>query len=281
MSLTREYVRRVKDYIDYKLDAPRRLLLGGTTGSGGGSGQPPGGVTGQLAQRYICYDTSEDWSSGSTPDPSLVHNLNRIRGGHAIADDAILNRHMLWSTGCLAGDSGSICAFYVPFFTTSGNIPSDNVRDAIEDVEQDVVDLSDRVDDLEDQIDEIVGDIEDYYLWHTFMFSMEGTLSTSTGKLRIYAPGDMTMTEVFVSVDTPPDGGSIIVDINKNGSTIFTDQSNRPQITSGSSTGYGTPDVTALAKGDYLTMDVDQTGTTVPGANLVAEVWCKQYLQSD
>lgn len=54
-----------------------RMVLGGTSGSGGGSGGPPGGFIGQLAQRYSTYDLSEDATlSGSG---SLVDNLNHIR----------------------------------------------------------------------------------------------------------------------------------------------------------------------------------------------------------
>lgn len=54
-----------------------RMVLGGTSGSGGGSGGPPGGFIGQLAQRYSTYDLSEAATlSGSG---SLVDNLNHIR----------------------------------------------------------------------------------------------------------------------------------------------------------------------------------------------------------
>jgi hypothetical protein len=34
----------------------------------------------------------------------------------------------------------------------------------------------------------------------------------------------------------------------------------------------GAPDVTSLAAGDYLTIDIDQIGSTVAGSNLVVTV---------
>jgi hypothetical protein len=63
------------------------------------------------------------------------------------------------------------------------------------------------------------------------------------------------------------------VDVNKNGTTIFTTQANRPTIAIGANTALGTPDITALAQNDYLTFDVDQIGSTVAGANLTVQVF--------
>jgi hypothetical protein len=38
----------------------------------------------------------------------------------------------------------------------------------------------------------------------------------------------------------------------------------------------GTPDVTALAEGDKVTVDIDQIGSTIAGADLTVEVVCDQ-----
>jgi hypothetical protein len=52
--------------------------------------------------------------------------------------------------------------------------------------------------------------------------------------------------------------GSTIVDINKNGTTIFTTQANRPTILfSGSAYSSTIPDITSMAAGDVLTLDID------------------------
>lgn len=53
--------------------------LGGTTGSGGGSGAPPGGFIGQLPQSQVTGDTSELRTLHSGSIASLVDNLDRIR----------------------------------------------------------------------------------------------------------------------------------------------------------------------------------------------------------
>lgn len=55
----------------------KKLNLGGVAGSGGGIGAPPGGFAGQLAQRYVTYDTSE--AATFSGNNSLVDNLNHIR----------------------------------------------------------------------------------------------------------------------------------------------------------------------------------------------------------
>lgn len=119
------------------------------------------------------------------------------------------------------------------------------------------------------------------WVWFQVMFSIEGNLSVTGNPLRIYAPCALTIDKVFIAVATAPVGAAVIVDINKNGTTIFTTQSNRPQIAAGSNTGEsGTPDITSLAAGDYLTMDVDQVGSSTPGADLTVHVRCKQYVSS-
>jgi hypothetical protein len=60
-----------------------KLNLGGKEDVDGGSGQPPAGFSGQLAQRYITYDLTEGERMGllnnSGWDNSLVDNLNHIR----------------------------------------------------------------------------------------------------------------------------------------------------------------------------------------------------------
>ena len=54
-----------------------RLVLGGTSGSAGGTGNPPGGVVGKIIQKLVCYDTTEAETLDGTT--SLLDNLNHIR----------------------------------------------------------------------------------------------------------------------------------------------------------------------------------------------------------
>jgi hypothetical protein len=100
-----------------------------------------------------------------------------------------------------------------------------------------------------------------------------GTLSLATGTIRIYPDGIWVIDKVWISVSVAPTGADVIVDVNKNGVTIFTTQAKRPQIAAGNNEDESdTPDVTALTKADYLTMDIDQVGSTIAGQDLTVHV---------
>lgn len=75
---------------------------------------------------------------------------------------------------------------------------------------------------------------------------------------------------VKLRVDTAPTGAAIIVDVNVNGTTIFTTQANRPTIAiSGTSSTYVTNmNTTAVAADSYITVNIDQVGSTNPGQGL-------------
>lgn len=100
-------------------------------------------------------------------------------------------------------------------------------------------------------------------------FSRSGAIAVSAGSMRYYVPYACTLQSVKASLGVAPVGASVIVDVNKNGTTVFTTQANRPTITAGANaSGVQTPDVTTLVAGDYLTIDVDQVGSTTPGTDL-------------
>ena len=73
---------------------------------------------------------------------------------------------------------------------------------------------------------------------------------------------------------TAPTGQAILVDVNKNGVTLFTTQANRPTIAAAAfqDVSEAVPDVTAIAAGDYLTVDIDQVGSAVLGADLTVNI---------
>lgn len=111
------------------------------------------------------------------------------------------------------------------------------------------------------------------------MWTLAGNQTPVASPLRIYNTSGVTRTlvKVFISVNTPPTGSALIVDVHKNGTTIFTTQANRPQIAVDQYTGQSTTiDVTAWAPGDYLTVEVDQVGSTTPGADLTVHVACSE-----
>lgn len=114
---------------------------------------------------------------------------------------------------------------------------------------------------------------------HTLTFSLTsffktGVLTTTTGTQRLPIDGTYTIVGTRLMAGTAPTGASLIVDVNKNGTTIYTTQGNRPSIAAASNAGGpgATPDVTTLAAGDYLTVDIDQVGSSVAGSDLTVSV---------
>lgn len=107
------------------------------------------------------------------------------------------------------------------------------------------------------------------------IFSVPSTLNAGSGKGRFYANRSLTIADITASVGTAPTGSSIIIDVLKNGSTIFTTTANRPTITAGSfvdissipDSGYGT-----MVSGDYLTVSIIQVGSIIPGSDLTLQV---------
>lgn len=107
-------------------------------------------------------------------------------------------------------------------------------------------------------------------------FNVPGTVAVAVGTATFYNDSGRTLTILAVrtSVGTAPTGASLIVDINVNGTTIFTTQSNRPTITAGTKTSgkVTNMDVTTIADGQAFTVDVDQVGSSVPGSDLTVGI---------
>lgn len=107
------------------------------------------------------------------------------------------------------------------------------------------------------------------------VFTQAGDLAVGTGTIRWYAPFACEVVSAHANVGTAPTGATAIFDVNRNGTTIYTTQGNRPTVAiSGFYDEGGTPDGTvALAAGtDYLTVDIDQIGSTVAGADAVVTI---------
>lgn len=99
-------------------------------------------------------------------------------------------------------------------------------------------------------------------------FCIQGTAQVSIKVIQALSGRAATIAKVKVYADTAPTGASLIVDVNKNGTTIFTTQANRPTLAIGqNSDDSGTPDVTSIAEGDRWSIDIDQVGSTEPGGN--------------
>jgi hypothetical protein len=106
-------------------------------------------------------------------------------------------------------------------------------------------------------------------------FSQGGTLTTGAGQFRLYNRSGVTRTIVGVtaSVGTQPTGATILVDVNISGTTIFTTQSNRPTIAVSTNEAQAAAvNAGSWTSGSYLTIDIDQIGSTIAGADLVVTV---------
>lgn len=111
-------------------------------------------------------------------------------------------------------------------------------------------------------------------------FSRQGTISVTTDStaLRWYnrSGRTLTFTMVELAIVTAPTGAAVLVDVNVDGTTIFSTQSNRPTIAISGNEGNSTTFNTAtVADGHYITVNIDQVGSTVVGADLAVVVWMK------
>lgn len=105
-------------------------------------------------------------------------------------------------------------------------------------------------------------------------YSSTGVLTVGAGTIRFRFPFAVTLLGTTAAVNTAPTGASVILDVNKNGTTIYTTVGNRPTIVAGAfaTASEPTPNVTAMAAGDYLTVDIDQIGSVIAGADLTVFV---------
>jgi hypothetical protein len=103
-----------------------------------------------------------------------------------------------------------------------------------------------------------------------------GSLTTGIGAHRLYndSPSAWTIVSLRASVGTPSVGASIIVDVNIDGTSIFTTQANRPTIAASSYTSAKVTnmDTTTVNAGSYMTVDIDQLGTTTLGSDLTVQI---------
>lgn len=117
--------------------------------------------------------------------------------------------------------------------------------------------------------------VSDEYVEQSWTFPEGATVGA--GLARWYPPFQFwEVDSVRASADTAPTGASLIVDVNKNGTTIYTDQANRPTIAASTNTALGgTPDTSAGVSGDYYTPDIDQVGSTIPGSWVIVTMRIK------
>lgn len=111
----------------------------------------------------------------------------------------------------------------------------------------------------------------------TLHFFISGAQTTGAKKGGALIGVAGTITDVRARLDTAPTSAAFILDVNKNGTTIFTTQANRPTVADGGNNSTTTaPDVTALAASDRLTFDIDQIGSGDAGSDLYVSITIKR-----
>lgn len=112
---------------------------------------------------------------------------------------------------------------------------------------------------------------------HSQVFSRAGDLVVTTGAFRWYCEYAGSVLGARATVTTAPTGSSAIFDVLKNGTSLWnTTPANRPTITATNFTsGFVTNMDTGatVTAGDYFTVDIDQIGSTIAGANLTVTLW--------
>ena len=107
-----------------------------------------------------------------------------------------------------------------------------------------------------------------------FTMDHDETLATGSAKARLVMPCDGVITNVTACTLSAPVGASVILDVNKGGTTIFTTQANRPTVAAAATTATlaGQPEVTSFSAGDVLSVDVDQVGSTTAGTGFCVAI---------
>jgi hypothetical protein len=116
----------------------------------------------------------------------------------------------------------------------------------------------------------------------SFVFHKDGTLSVDTNiSAQLRASAALTLEKVHADVKTAPTGADLILDINLNGTSIWNaTQANRVTILATELTGSQTAfDTTAVIADDLLTLDVDQIGSSVAGADVTINLFFKQDVE--
>jgi hypothetical protein len=103
-------------------------------------------------------------------------------------------------------------------------------------------------------------------------FYKTGALSVVTSALEIPLNASYEFVDMVGRVGTAPTGATIILDVFKNGTTIWTTTGNRPTIATSQklSTSAGAPNTMTFAAGDYLQFRIAQIGSSVTGSDLAA-----------
>jgi len=111
-------------------------------------------------------------------------------------------------------------------------------------------------------------------------YARPGVLAVTIGVGQPFMfPYAVTILGISAVCRVAPTGADIVFDVNKNGTTIFTTQANRPRIVASAfktASEVTNMDITAYAALDVLTPDVDQVGSGVSGSDTTLTIRYKK-----
>lgn len=93
-----------------------------------------------------------------------------------------------------------------------------------------------------------------------------------TGKHRIYFPHAATLVSVRAALGTAPTGSAATFDLKKNGTSVMATPTTISIAAGANVSGKEVPTTTAIADGDYITVDITGVGSTTAGADLTVTV---------
>jgi len=96
-------------------------------------------------------------------------------------------------------------------------------------------------------------------------FKVEGSLVVvANASAKWLITGDTRIEYWYIACDVLGSASSVIVDVNKNGTTVFTTQANRPTLAYNDANGWaisGLADIIDFVAGDVISIDIDQIAT--------------------
>ncbi len=105
-------------------------------------------------------------------------------------------------------------------------------------------------------------------LWY-----ISGTLVAGTdASARIILPFNGKIIKASAYATTAPTGATVIIDMNLNGTTLWASGKLTIAISANAATDKTVFDTTTVSTDDYLTVDIDQIGSTVAGADLAIQL---------
>lgn len=102
-------------------------------------------------------------------------------------------------------------------------------------------------------------------------FTHAGPLAVKVGPTqRPVVGGSFSFVSIGARASTAPVGSSVVLDVKKNGASIFALPADRPTIAAGSNDAIvGSWGNVTVTTGDYISVDIVAVGSTEPGSDLV------------